>query len=215
MVLLTLGLVINECRTRLNTEDVDLWRTFGLSIDRDGLIVTNKLVDMQGLQECMFANGLIWIASKICNFLAAGEKFESAPPGDRSQTSHFDRHPGHYAKSQAILFQEWKKLQFELDHWFEELPPSFSPSARIKPSEEIFREHERLTELTDKKRKFEEIWFPKTLCAATMQHYHMAQILLLLNKPHETTAGRTSIGRRYESVRGIAEETVSHCYEIM
>ena len=163
----------------------------------------------------MFANALVWLSSKICNFIAVGEAAEPVPPGDRTETSHLEQFPGKYAKSQAYLLEKWHRLDHELDVWFEGLPSSFMASARMKPREAIFEEHERLTELTDKKRKFEEIWFPKPLCAATMQHYHMARVLLLLNKPHESTARRTTLGRRFQSMRTISEECVYHCYQIM
>ena len=167
------------------------------------------------MQECMFANALVWLSSKICNFIAGGENSDPVPPGDRSETRQFEKQPGKYAKSQAFLLKNWRRLHHELEVWFERLPASFSPSARMKPREAIFEEHERLTELTDKKRRFEEIWFPKPLCAATMQHYHMARVLLLLNKPHESTARRTTLGRRFNSMRSISEECVYHCYQIM
>ena len=47
-----------------------------------------------------------------------------------------------------------------------------------------------------------------------MQHYHMARILLLVNKPHESTMRRSTIANRLNSYRSIEEEIVSHCYEI-
>ncbi len=51
-------------------------------------------------------------------------------------------------------------------------------------------------------------------CAATMQHYHMARILLLVNKPHETTMRRSTITSRLNSYRSIEEDIIFHCYEI-
>ena len=47
-----------------------------------------------------------------------------------------------------------------------------------------------------------------------MQHYHIAPILLLVTKPHETTMRRSTIANRLNSYRLIEEEIVSHCYEI-
>jgi len=37
---------------------------------------------------------------------------------------------------------------------------------------------------------------------------------LLINKPHESTARRSTIGSRLKSYRDIEEEIVQHCYEI-
>ena len=42
-----------------------------------------------------------------------------------------------------------------------------------------------------------------------MQHYHMARILLLVNKPHETTMRRSTIAHRLNSYRSIEEKIVS------
>ena len=42
----------------------------------------------------------------------------------------------------------------------------------------------------------------------------LAQILLLVNKPRETTMRRSTISNRLNSYRLIEEEIVSHCYEI-
>ena len=47
-----------------------------------------------------------------------------------------------------------------------------------------------------------------------MQQYHMARILLLVNKPHETTMRRSTVTSRLKSYRSIDEEVISHCYEI-
>ena len=183
-------LVINHSPTRLNTEDVNLWRTFGLPISQNGLLQADGYrIDSQSTRDCMFANALIWITSKMCNFIAA-------PPPT------------------AVRLETWSRLQLEIDHWSDLLPPSFSPSARVKPAGSTFDELERLTRLNGTRRQCEEIWFPKTLCAATMQHYHMAKIILLLNKPQETTTDG-SLGRRFHSMRNDTEEVVLHCYQIM
>lgn len=45
-------------------------------------------------------------------------------------------------------------------------------------------------------------------------HYHMARILLLVNKPHETTKRRSTVADSLNSYRAIEENVVSHCYEI-
>lgn len=48
-----------------------------------------------------------------------------------------------------------------------------------------------------------------------MQFYHMARILLLINKPHETTAGRSTISDRLKSYRAIETEIRWHSCEIV
>lgn len=51
--------------------------------------------------------------------------------------------------------------------------------------------------------------------ALAMQFYHMARILLLINKPHETTAGRSTIAERLRSYRDIESEIRHHSCEIV
>lgn len=49
-----------------------------------------------------------------------------------------------------------------------------------------------------------------------MPHYHIAQILLLVNKPHETSMRRSTstIAHRLNSYLSIEEEIVFRCYDI-
>jgi hypothetical protein len=48
-----------------------------------------------------------------------------------------------------------------------------------------------------------------------MQHYHMARILLLINKPHESTSRRATITNRLNSYRSIENEIRLHSREIL
>ena len=45
-------------------------------------------------------------------------------------------------------------------------------------------------------------------------HYHIARILLNVNKPHETTKRRSTVANSLNSYREIEENVFSHCYEI-
>ena len=51
------------------------------------------------------------------------------------------------------------------------------------------------------------------MCGANMQDYHMAQIVLLIDKPQDITAHPTTIGARL-SYRDNIEPLVYHCHEI-
>ena len=48
-----------------------------------------------------------------------------------------------------------------------------------------------------------------------MQCYHMTRILLLINKPHESTAGKSSVASRINSYRAIEKEIRKHSYKIV
>ena len=206
-------LVLNECQTRLDTDDLQLWRNAGLSISEDGFVLTNNFVLGNSSHEDTISNALVWISSRICNYIAAGEGFDPVPAGDRSEMRISQI--GEVGKSQESLLQKWHEICKELDVWFEGLPETFKPSARIKSAmQRPFSEFAMPLPTEHTFNPFDEIWYSVPMCGATMQHYHMARILLLVNKPHETTAGRTTIARRTNSYREILEEMVSHCYEI-
>ena len=153
--------------------------------------------------EDMISNALVWLSSRICNYLATGESFNATPAGDRSMTPRAEI--GTIGETQKSLLERWHALYQELDIWYNGLPITFRPSARIRQTSR---------DNWDGKCLFQEIWYVMPMCAATMQHYHMARVLLLINKPHETTAGRTTIGARFGSYRSIDREATRHCYEI-
>lgn len=58
----------NECRTRLDTEDIPLWRDAGLLLDEDNLVIPGNLPESrlpEGYREDMMGNALIWLVSKL------------------------------------------------------------------------------------------------------------------------------------------------------
>jgi len=166
------------------------------------------------MKEDMISNALIWLSSRICNYIAAGEGFNPVPAGDRTEAPLEDE-PGEVGKSQKSLLGKWKGFQHELGVWFVGLPATFKSSARIKSKlQRPFTDVQLFPPETGNKNPFAEIWYSVPMCGATMQHYHMARIFLLINKPHETTARRTTIASRLQSYREIEEEIVQHCYEI-
>lgn len=56
---------------------------------------------------------------------------------------------------------------------------------------------------------FPEIYFSIPMCAASIQHYHFACILLLLNQPNESLPSQ-SIGERLRGYRQISKEVDRH-----
>ena len=204
--------VINECQTRLDTDDLDLWREAGLSIDHEGFIVSRNnnstLPEENGvMREDMTCNALVWLISRLTNYIAAGETFTPIPAGHREENSEVDE-PITIAIPQQTLLERWDRIDMELKVWHSGLPETFSPCARIpfQPPPKI-DEPDAL--------KFSEIWYSIPMCGTTIQNYHMARILLLINKPHETTARRSTVARRLKSYRLIQAEIMLHCHEIM
>ena len=62
---------------------------------------------------------------------------------------------------------------------------------------------------------FPEVWYSIPMCASTMQSYHMSQIQLLMNKPHESTQGRTTVFARLSSYEAAVSESQGHSREIV
>jgi len=140
--------------------------------------------------------------SKIINFLASGDSVDHVFPQDPASPS------GLIGINQMLLLQRWKELEKELDTWLKGLPDTFKPCARLPPVTDG-------SIPTDSARAlFHEIWYSIPMCASTMQSYHMARTILLINKPHESTARRSTLSNRLHSYRSIEVEVRYHSHEI-
>ncbi|RAK94923.1 uncharacterized protein BO80DRAFT_460199 [Aspergillus ibericus CBS 121593] len=198
-----LAAFINESQTRLNTDDLVLWTEAGLQIDSMGFIRSTGYPDEEPIKEDLVSNTLVWILSKIVNFISAGDNIQLNHPGSMD--------PGPLGLSQQVLLERWHRLEAELDAWYNCLPETFQPCGRVK-----------LSNLPQNKNsdKFEggtlsEIWYSIPMCSSAMQHYHMARILLLINKPHASTSRRSTITDRLNSYRSIESDIRFHSREIV
>lgn len=193
--------MIHETQTRLNTEDLSLWKAAGLHLDDLGFVNSSKNVvglddgDRNFMKEDMLSNALVWLLAKISNFIAAGENLTVGMDLEGDTSSPI-------GVSQQTLLKRWKRLKLELQAWHNGLPDIFAPCARVPPSQIGLRD------------QFSQIWYSRSMCASTMQNYHMAQILLLINKPHESTARRTTVTERLKSYSLIADTSRYHAREI-
>lgn len=101
------------------------------------------------------------------------------------------------------LLERWLELEKELDIWYKGLPKTFLPYARL--------EHESDAAYS----QLQEIWYGMPMCAATMQSYHMARAILLVNRPQESTVRRTTLSERLHSYRTIESQVRYHSMEIL
>jgi hypothetical protein len=193
--------VINETQSRLDTEDLSLWNAGGLRLDDAGFVMSSNNDGAVGdgnanaMKEDMLSNALVWLLAKLSNFIAAGEALTVGPRSESEDSSPI-------GVSQQTLLKRWERLKLELQVWHDGLPDTFAPCARVPPAKR---------ELQD---RFSETWYSMPGCASTIQNYHMAQILLLINKPHESTARRTTVTDRLASYNLIANTTRYHAREI-
>lgn len=152
-------------------------------------------------EEVIKSNELTWLLGKIANHLTSGD---SLVPGDyilpRFQRSVI-------GLTQEHLLEKWRNLRSELESWRDCVPPTFTPTARTRGA--ASGSGSSLAANT-----FEQIWFDLPLCAATVQSYHQASILLLVNRPQESTAIRSTVSERLRSYRNILSESQYHAREI-
>ena len=153
---------------------------------------------MADVLEDTKSNELTWLLGKIANFLTSGDAIVpedyALPPGQRP----------YFGLTQELLLECWSMLRAELQEWHASRPRTFAPSARTKASIQLGSGFE----------DFEQIWYDVPLCAAAMQGYHQACILLLVNRPQESTAIRSTVSARLESYRQIHADVSRHAREI-
>jgi hypothetical protein len=175
---------INHTKTRLDTEDLPLWRSAGLLLDEESLLTprpsshTKNYYVEDEMRVDMISNALVWLLSKLMNYLAA------------------------CAGTQGNNVPGWKKLDHELEGWFNSLPESFNPSGILNSDPES-------ADLTGK--TLSEMFYSIPLCAVTMQHYHFARIILLLHKPRGLSS---SVREQLQEVREIPDKIKYHSREI-
>jgi hypothetical protein len=151
------------------------------------------------MSEDLICNALIWLMAKLVNYMAAGDSLSTNDMG-MSWTG----------VPQRTLLDYWCSLQKQFQVWHDGLPMTFHPSARVEPS----RTPGCLSK-SDDEFMFTEIWYSIPMCASTMQTYHLSQILLYMNKPHESTQGGSSVCARLNSYQSVLAACQKHSREIV
>lgn len=174
------------------------------------------------VEESIRSNELMWLLGKIVNHLTIG---------DALTPEEYAKEPGErlpLGVTQTELKDRWLALSDKLEKWRQSLPATFVPVARAdaptpgaRPSEddpvggsgqqdwEAGPSHDGNNE-----DPFEKVWYEVPMCAATMQNYHMARILLLVNQPMESTAVRSTVSSRLHSYRSAQRRAMEHAREI-
>jgi hypothetical protein len=154
------------------------------------------------MREDMISNALIFLMSKIVNYIGSGDSIDHVYPQDPASPA------GMIGINQMLLLQRWKELEKELEVWHAGLPDTFKPVARLPPVTN------GSIPVDSARAIFSEIWYSIPMCASTMQSYHMARTILLINRPHESTARRSTLSDRLHSYRAIEREVRYHAHEI-
>ena len=188
----------NRTRTRLDTEDLALWRAAGVQITSDGRLYTASDVDTVGIKptgsEDVASRTLIWILFQILNMIAEDDK--SPSNGVHSQSSSAEKNLKHCCD----------RLHKLLDTWYETLPNTFQPFAKISRTEALFADR------SASRGRFEEVLFSIPNCGAILQLYHFARILLLLKQPLHSN--NQSPGLHIRRLREVSKQSEFHSQEI-
>lgn len=198
---------MSETPTRLDLKDARLWHNVGLVTDEDGSLMPFNPLSLTDIrnpgetEEVIKSNELTWLLGKIANHLTSGD---SLVPGENGLLG-FERPV--IGLTQEHLLEKWQNLRSELESWRDCVPQTFTPTARTQGN--ISEISHALAMNT-----FEHIWFDLPLCAATVQSYHQASILLLVNRPQESTAIRSTVSERLRCYRNILSEVLYHAREI-
>jgi hypothetical protein len=145
------------------------------------------------MKEDIISNALVWITSKIVNFINAGSN------------------AGSLGLHQQVSLERWYRLEAELDVWYNGLPDSFHPCARIARPQIA----DQGDNPVDDALTLSEIWYSLAMCSSAMQHYHMSRILLHIHKPPEPTPGTSASINRYNSYRSTETDIQFHSREIV
>lgn len=183
---------INHTPTLLDTEDLPMWHSSGLQISSIGGLYEHpeKIKQDQG-HRCatveLVSHTLLWIILRTMNYLASPQQ----PIVSR----------------QAV----WDQLSAQLKAWFDCLPAAFQPCAQLRHPALRRRMKHNSTEITP---NLSEVFFSIPLCAATIQLYHFARILLITNKPDPLSGANGNLTSGNITPERSAE-ALEHAYEIV
>ncbi|GAE00190.1 hypothetical protein PVAR5_8927 [Paecilomyces variotii No. 5] len=143
--------------TQLDPENLPLWCSAGISIDENRQFQMSLLRERGLTKEDQAANGILWLVSKIVNFLSRAKQAQLA---QLIGLSTLELPTSQHTNPDPAM---WLQLCFDLQTWFNILPETFRSSVRIDRST-------GLTSLMDSKLiLFPEIFYGLPACATAMQ----------------------------------------------
>ncbi|KFX94455.1 hypothetical protein V490_04355 [Pseudogymnoascus sp. VKM F-3557] len=195
---------ILDVKPNLDVEDIPMWRMSGLELDDQGLVLPSTGDRERAMKDDMISNALIRILSKVFNYMAAGtdsqHQTNERELGIQSSTS-----PG----SQPSKKDTWTTISHDLDIWYDGLPDSFRPCARIDR-----KVSEPATDSSPPRpATIPDIWYTSDMCGSTMQTYHLARMLVLAHRD-DTARRRGGVFNLLTANRSIEAELRYHSHEI-
>ncbi|RAK94970.1 uncharacterized protein BO80DRAFT_369917, partial [Aspergillus ibericus CBS 121593] len=142
---------VSRKHTRLNTDDLSVWRKFGgLPLDDTGTLIIHYTDERH--TESILSKALIRLLCLMVN-----------------------------ANLSNVL--EWNYINGELDRWHSILPTSFLSPVSWPPQPTTQTDSLESNPIPNLFTR--ETWFSSDTCAIAMAFYHMARMVLLINRPLE------------------------------
>ncbi|CAH0054526.1 unnamed protein product, partial [Clonostachys solani] len=156
-------------QTRVDTENLALWRNMGLLIEDDGSL---SLFDGQyslsttpeHARDKVLSYTLIRLLCKLIDYVAPIPPMGQLP----TQGSPSSLDPTR---------DRFVHLESQFDNWYRILSPSFHPDGKFSAM------GEDLKEIGGSGLFNSALWFSNDLCSTTMMYYHMARMLLITHRP--------------------------------
>lgn len=180
---------INHQPTFLNTEDLSLWQSCGLQIQADGSLYHNGVEVKSEPTHCRSMADMV--AHTMLWLLLRVTNYLA---------SDSDNAP-------MMRQARWLQLTGQLEDWHQHLPQTFQPCAQIR--------YPMRNRSSDSASHLTEVFFSIDVCAAALQLYHFARILLLLNKPMQPHELGSAGGGMLKVYRDITTECVAHAHQIV
>lgn len=153
-----------------------MWQRMGLDLDADGRLRDKSLLTQKSTSADrvdMISNTMIWMLGRLVNLIATCHEEMDADSDPARANASTER---------GSFLERWLALKHELQIWHDALPPLFQPCTRVPlPQRSARRGIDR--QLRSKPLVDHETWHSHSMCASTMQSWHMSQIMLLLHKP--------------------------------
>ncbi|RVX68088.1 hypothetical protein B0A52_08227 [Exophiala mesophila] len=205
---------VNNSKTRLDTENLTMWRAAGLSVTEQGVLTygaqttTNAgLSYLPSDREDSVACSLIWIVLRVMNFIAPQDD-QVPPSGVPGSGIRGPRGAPSAGKSIQQRIEKWGQLRQQLQEWYDSLPFTFQPYATMSTTAQSDFEPAE-----EHKNRFVRLYYSVPLCAAALQLYHFAQILLVLNQPVDEKDAK-HLAKRLQMFRKVSEESEHHSRRI-
>lgn len=205
---------INRRKTKLDPDNLNLWCAAGIPLDEHGKLRLENTASIAYLaaepgssltRDDTHSHALTWLQIKLMNFIAEFKEMQQATQ-QSSLPSATDFSPGttQPTPQSSSLTSQWLRLTYELQNWFQFLPDKFQPYLRIESPRD-------LASTVSNPLPFPECIYSTTIHAATIAHYNLARIILLLNRPHDAQGTPRD---RLLGYREVTKDVDACCHEI-